>query len=70
MRLRDDRLAYRGPHTGVCEETTTPDKKKGWNNNFESTKSGDGLQFLLLGCMAKARAKGMIFQTPVSGLAF
>ena len=51
--------------TGVCEKNTPPDKKTGWNISFESTKSGAGLQFLLLGRMAKAHGKGVfLLQTP------
>ena len=30
-----------------------------WNTSFQSTKSGAGLQFLLLDCGARARRKGM-----------
>ena len=52
--------------TGVCEKST-PDKKTGWKFSSENPKSGAGLQFLLLGHMAKAQAKGCFCsQTPVS----
>ena len=47
--------------TGVCENKTPLDNKTGWNISFESTKSGAGLQFLLLGRMAKAHGKGVFF---------
>ena len=53
-------------NTGVYEKVTPPDKKTGWKISFENTESGAGLQFLLLGRMAKARVKGVIIlQTPV-----
>ena len=48
------------------QKHTPPDKKTGWKFSFENTKSGAGLQLLLLGRMAKARAKGIVCsQTPV-----
>ena len=47
----------------VSEQNTPPDKKTGWKPSFESTKSGAGLQFLLLGRMAKAHLKGMFLFT-------
>ena len=43
-----------GSHPGVCEKNTPSDKKTGWKISFESTQSGAGLQFLLLGPMASA----------------
>ena len=45
----------------MCEENTPPDKNTGWNISFENTKSVAGLQFLLLGHMAKAQVKGVFF---------
>ena len=55
------------PPTGVCEKGTPPDKKAGWVSNFENTESVAGLQFLLLGRMAKARVKVVSFsETPVA----
>ena len=36
--------------TGVCEKNTPLDKKMGGEISFQKTKSGAGLQFLLLGC--------------------
>ena len=47
----------------VSEQNTPPDTRTGWKLCFEKTKSGDGLQFLLLGRMAKARAKLMLLFT-------
>ena len=48
---------------------TPSDEKTGWKITFESTKSVAGLQFLLLGRMAKARRNGLLLsQTPVAGL--
>ena len=47
----------------VNKNNTPPDKKAGWQICFESTKSETGLQFLLLGRMAKARAKGVFLFT-------
>ena len=41
------------------KRNTPPDKNTGWKISFENTKSVAGLQFLPLGRMAKARAKGM-----------
>ena len=37
-----------------------------WSICFQSTKSGAGEQFLLLGCGARASRKGCFSQTPVS----
>ena len=42
---------------GVCGKNTPPDKKTGWKISFENTESGAGLQFLLLGRMAKAHVQ-------------
>ena len=43
-----------------AEKTNTPlDKKAGWKIIFQNTKSGAGLQFLLLDRTAKASAKGV-----------
>ena len=47
--------------TGVCKNNTPPDEKTDWKISSENTESGAGLQFLLLGRMAKARRKGMLF---------
>ena len=53
--------------TGVLtNKNTPPDKTTGWNICFESTKSEAGLQFLLLGCMAKANVKGQLLFTDTS----
>ena len=49
--------------TGVCEKNTPPEKKKDGNIGFGNTESGAGEQFLLLDCMAKARAKGVFLFT-------
>ena len=49
--------------TGVCEKNTPPEKNTGWKISFENTKSRAGLQFLLVGRMAKARAKRSVFFT-------
>ena len=47
-------------------KNTPPDKKAGRKISFEQNESRAGLQFLLLGRMAKAHVKGTIFsQTPV-----
>ena len=40
-------------------KNTPPDKKRGWKISSESTKSGAGLQFPLLGRMAKAHVEGV-----------
>ena len=40
---------------------TPPDKNTGWQVSFESTKSGAGLQILLLGRAAKAQASQLFF---------
>ena len=46
-----------------------PDKNTSWAISFENTKSVAGLQFLLLGRMAKAQVKGLCFsQTTVSAM--
>ena len=45
-------------YTDVCEKNTPPDKKTGWKISPENTKSGAGLQFLLLGRRATALVKG------------
>ena len=47
--------------TGACERNTPPENTTPWNISFQSTKSGAGLQFLQLGRMAKAQAKGVFF---------
>ena len=53
-------------HTGVCGQNIPPDERTGWKISFENTESGTGLQFLLLGRMAKAHVKGMfLLQTTV-----
>ena len=44
-------------------KNTPPDKKTGWEVGSESTKSGAGSQFLLLGRTAKAHGKGCSFFT-------
>ena len=45
---------------------TPPDKNASQDISFESTKSGAGLQFMLLGRMAKPLSKGVcVSQTPV-----
>ena len=49
--------------TGVCETSTPPDRKTSWEISFENTTSLAGLQFLLLGRMAKAQDKGMLLFT-------
>ena len=49
--------------TGVCEKEIPPDKNAGWKISFENTKSGAGLQFRLLGRMAKAPVKGVFLFT-------
>ena len=41
------------------KENTPPDKKTGLKISSESAKSGAGLQFLLLGRMAKDHGKAM-----------
>ena len=47
-------------------KNTPQDEKTGWEISSWSAKSGAGLQFLLMGRMAKAQAKNMFFsQTPV-----
>ena len=43
----------------VSEKNTSADKKTGWKFSFENLQSGAGLQFLLLGRMAKAHVKGL-----------
>ena len=43
------------------EKNTPPEKTTGWRISFESARSGAGLQFLLLGRMAKAHVKGVFF---------
>ena len=48
-------------HTGVCEKNTPPEKKTLGTISLQSTKSGAGEGFLLLGRMANARAKGVFF---------
>ena len=49
------------PAQGVCEKNTPLEKKTGWKISSENTKSVAGLQFLLLGRMAKAQVKGVFF---------
>ena len=50
----------------VSVKINTPsDKKTAWKISSERTKSAAELQFLQLGCMAKAHAKGVFSQTPV-----
>ena len=49
--------------TGVCEKHTPLDDKTGGDISFQKTKSGAGLQFLLLDCKARARTRGMFFFT-------
>ena len=52
--------------TGVCEENTPPDKQAHGNISLKSTKSGAGLQFLLLDCRIGVRVKGVFCsQMPV-----
>ena len=46
---------------GVCEQKHSS-KNTRWDISFQSTKSGAGLQFLLLGRMAKSQVKGMFVQ--------
>lgn len=47
-------------------KNTPPDQKAGWNISSGSITSGAGLQFPLLGRMAKAQVKGVFCsQTPV-----
>ena len=42
----------------LVTKNTPLDKRTGWKFSFQNTKSGAGLQFLLLDRMAKASAKG------------
>ena len=46
-------------HTGVCEKNTPPEKRTLGTRSLKNTKSGPGEGFLPLGCMAKAREKGL-----------
>ena len=51
-------------NTGVCEKSTPPEKRTlGKFSLKNTTTSGAGEGFLLPGCMAKARAKGMFLFT-------
>ena len=43
--------------------TTPPEKKTHGNSSFKNTKSRPGEQFLLQGCMAKARVKIVFVHT-------
>ena len=54
-------ISYDPCTTAVCEKNTPLDKKTGWKISFENTKSGAGLQLLLLGRVAKAHGKGVFF---------
>ena len=51
--------------TRSVNEKTPLDKKTGENISFQKTKSGAGLQFLLLDCRARACTKETFLQTPV-----
>ena len=48
-------------HTKVCEKNTPPEKRTLGKFSLQNTKSGAGEQLLLLGYVAKARAKGVLF---------
>ena len=51
-------------HTGACEKNHSSGEEDTWGTSAcKSTKSGAGEQFLLLGCTAKARAKGVFLFT-------
>ena len=45
----------------MSEKQVSLDKTTGWKISFESTKSAAGLQFLMLGRMAKAHEKECFF---------
>ena len=47
--------------TGVRETITLPARKNLGKMSVQSSKAGDGEQFPLLDCMAKARVKGLAF---------
>ena len=46
-------------NTGVCEKETPPEKKTLGQIGSQSTDSGAGAQFMLLGCGAKAPKQGV-----------